>query len=43
MQTFAEFLEENYEISEEEFERLSIYERKIIDSEYDCYIDSIIK
>lgn len=43
MQNFTEFLKENYEISEEGFEELSIYEKKIIDSEYDCYIDSIIK
>lgn len=43
MQTFAEFIEENYEITEEEFDELSIYEKRNIDIEYDCYIDAIIK
>jgi hypothetical protein len=43
MQTFAEFIKENYEITEEEFEKLETYKKRNIDREYDCYIDTIIK
>lgn len=35
MQNWKEFLEENYEITEEEFESLGIYERRIIEKEYE--------
>lgn len=34
---WKEFLEENYEITPEQFEKLSDYEKGIINREYDAY------
>lgn len=40
--TFAEFLKENYDMTEEQFEALDVYTHCIIRTEYDAYIDSLI-
>ena len=37
MTSFEKFLDENYEITVEEFESLSEYEKRLIDREYDSY------
>ncbi len=38
MQTWTEFLLENYGITEGEFEALGIYRRRIIEAEYDAHV-----
>lgn len=38
MQTWKEFLEENYELTEEQFEALADYKKARIDAEWDSYI-----
>lgn len=40
--TFAEFLKENYDMTEEQYEALDVYTHCIIRTEYDAYIDSLI-
>ena len=40
---FEEFLEENYGITMSEYVALSIYERRIIEREWDAYTDSLFK
>lgn len=36
MQNWKEFLMENYEITEEQFEELGIYEQRIIEKEFEA-------
>lgn len=40
--TFAEFLKENYDMTEEQYKELDVYTYCIIRTEYDAYIDSLI-
>lgn len=42
MQTFEEFLMENYEMAKEEFEHADIYTRNKIQIEYDTYISDFV-
>lgn len=41
MQNFKEFLEENYNMTEDQFESVGEYEKHIINAEYDEYMASI--
>lgn len=41
LQTFDEFLEENYEMTSEEFERVGTYERRTIEDEYKEMVNAI--
>lgn len=43
MQNFNDFLNENYEISKEEYENLDTYKKNIIDREYEAYTNCYIK
>lgn len=40
---FEEFLEENYGITMSEYVELSIYERRIIEREWEAYTNSLFK
>ena len=42
MQSFKKFLEENYEMSEKDFENADTYTKRIIENEWDAYTESII-
>lgn len=36
MQNWKEFLKENYELTEEQFELLGIYEKRVIEREFEA-------
>ena len=39
---FKEFLRENYSITEEQFENLDIYNKRIIEREWEAYVNSLV-
>lgn len=43
MQSFKEFLNENYEINEEDFNNLDSYTKRNIEIDYEVYIEEYIK
>ena len=42
MQSFDEFLMENYEITEAGYRQLSVYEKRVIDREYEAHVNQFI-
>ena len=40
--TFEEFLKENYDMTEEQYEELDVYNHCIIRTEYDAYIECLV-